>query len=189
MKEHKINKSNLFIKGYYVDDEVCDKVIKYFNNHPDWHTPGETDTKENLGKKSTDAPAHCEHIEIIPYSLQLKECVNLYKKIFPVLDNDVAEWGMVENMNIQKYKPNEGYLKWHTESSNLISCHRHLVFMTYLTDVRKGGETEWFHQKIKIKPEKGLTVLWPADWTHLHRGCPATKEEKLIITGWYSYIR
>ena len=25
------------------------------------------------------------------------------------------------------------------------------------------------------------------DWTHLHHGVPAPKEEKLIVTGWISY--
>jgi hypothetical protein len=60
--------------------------------------------------------------------------------------------------------------------------------MTYLNDIKEGGETEWFHQKLKIKPEKGLTVIWPAEWLYLHRGCVAKKETKYIITGWISFI-
>ena len=31
--------------------------------------------------------------------------------------------------------------------------------MTYLNTVTDGGETEWFHQQIKIQPRKGLTVM------------------------------
>jgi hypothetical protein len=60
--------------------------------------------------------------------------------------------------------------------------------MTYLNDVKDGGQTEWFHQKLKIKPEIGLTVIWPVDWMFLHKGVVAKKEEKFIITGWFSFI-
>ena len=42
--------------------------------------------------------------------------------------------------------------------------------MTYLNDVNDYGETEFYYQKLKIKPEKGKTVIWCADWTHTHRG-------------------
>ena len=60
--------------------------------------------------------------------------------------------------------------------------------MTYLTDVvGEGGETEFYYQKLKIKPKKGLTLIWPSDWTHTHRGIPAPDEEKVIITGWIHY--
>jgi hypothetical protein len=59
--------------------------------------------------------------------------------------------------------------------------------MTYLNNIKKGGETEFFYQNLKVKPEKGLTLIWPADWTFTHRGIPSPKEIKYITTGWYSY--
>tara|TARA_R100000808_G_C2151105_1_gene160043 strand:- start:1544 stop:2113 length:570 start_codon:yes stop_codon:yes gene_type:complete len=189
MKPHEINKQDYFIKGWYINHEDCDKVIEYYNKHPELKKPGVTDVGKDPLKKSTDIEVHCEQIEIITYSLALRECINEYKKLFPTLDENVATWGMVENMCIQKYKKNQGYLKWHTENSNLSSAYRNLVFMTYLNDVNSQGETEWFHQKVKIKPKKGLTVIWPSDWTHLHKGCVADKEEKIIITGWYGYTQ
>ena len=37
------------------------------------------------------------------------------------------------------------------------------------------------------KPKKGLTVIWPAIWTHTHKGLPAPKELKYICTGWYEW--
>jgi len=60
--------------------------------------------------------------------------------------------------------------------------------MTYLNDVTDEGGTEFFHQKLKVSPEKGLTLIWPVDWTHLHRGVPSPTQEKYIITGWFSFI-
>ena len=59
--------------------------------------------------------------------------------------------------------------------------------MTYLNDVKKGGETEWYYQNLKVKPEKGLTVIWPAEWTFTHRGRKTVKGNKYIMTGWYGF--
>ena len=58
--------------------------------------------------------------------------------------------------------------------------------MTYLNDVYDGGETEFMFYNLKIKPRKGLTLIWPAGWTHMHRGLPSEKSEKMIVTGWFS---
>ena len=190
MKEHIINKKNFFLKGWYINLDVCNDVINFFEKRKDLHTKGILDTgKIDEQKISTDISVSNSHDSMLSYSFHLNEVLKEYKKIFPVLDNQIASWSMKELINIQKYNPKEGFMKWHTENSNLKSSHRILVFMTYLNDVKEGGETEWFHQKIKIKPEKGLTIMWPADWTHLHKGCVAKKETKYIATGWFSYLK
>ena len=59
--------------------------------------------------------------------------------------------------------------------------------MTYLNDVRDGGETEFFHQNLRVAARRGLTLIWPADWTHTHRGIVSPTEEKIIVTGWFSF--
>ena len=60
--------------------------------------------------------------------------------------------------------------------------------MTYLNDVVDGGETEWYYQNIKIKPVKGLTVIWPTDWTYTHRGLTSPTQTKYIATGWFNFL-
>jgi hypothetical protein len=65
---------------------------------------------------------------------------------------------------------------------------RHLVFMTYLNTVDDEGETEFWYQRKYIQPRKGRTLIWPAEWTHTHRGIPSQTQDKYIITGWYSYV-
>ena len=59
--------------------------------------------------------------------------------------------------------------------------------MTYLNDVSDGGETAFLYQNVKVKPEKGLTLIWPAEWTHTHKGMVSMTQTKYIITGWYSF--
>ena len=61
--------------------------------------------------------------------------------------------------------------------------------MTYLNDINDQGETEFIHQKMKVKPRKGLTLIWGADWTFLHKGLASPSETKYITTGWYEYVR
>ena len=65
---------------------------------------------------------------------------------------------------------------------------RILVFMTYLNDVTDEGETEWVYQDVKIQPKKGLSVMWPSEFTHTHRGIPSKTQEKYISTGWINLI-
>ena len=118
----------------------------------------------------------------------LQECLVEYTKKFPYSDKIHHYFQVRESVNIQHYAPGESYAGWHCERQSPGENSRHLVFMTYLNTVKVGGETEWHHQKLKIKPKKGMTVIWPTDWTHVHRGCPAPKEDKYILTGWWSYM-
>jgi hypothetical protein len=67
------------------------------------------------------------------------------------------------------------------------SCDRVLVFMTYLNDVEDGG-TIFKYQNITMPAKKGLTVIWPAHFSHVHKGQITNKGEKYIVTGWYNFI-
>ena len=58
--------------------------------------------------------------------------------------------------------------------------------MTYLNDAENAG-TEFFYQKLSLPCKKGLTVIWPSDWTHTHKGIINEKQSKTIVTGWLSH--
>ena len=60
-----------------------------------------------------------------------------------------------------------------------------IVYMLYLNDLENGG-TEWCLQNVKLEAVKGTLVLWPSDFTHVHRGIVAN-EEKYICTGWLEH--
>ena len=64
---------------------------------------------------------------------------------------------------------------------------RCLVFMTYLNDVEDGG-TSFKYQDIDIPAKKGLTLIWPAYWTHTHKGIISNTKEKYIVTGWLNFL-
>jgi hypothetical protein len=58
--------------------------------------------------------------------------------------------------------------------------------MTYLNNIVNGG-TIFKYQKITTPSKKGLTLIWPPDFTHTHKGQIVDKE-KMIITGWFELV-
>lgn len=197
LKKHNLNKKPLFIKGYFINKNICTDLITYFETHKEFHAEGKVYVKDgqregNDDKKSTDLSLEAENGSplIQNYLYELSKAITLYKKQFPYCNDKHEVWSVVEGFNIQRYKPGEGFYNWHYErGQDSISIKRHLVFMTYLNTVKSGGQTSFYHQKLKINAEKGLTVIWPAEWTYLHKGIPSSKETKYIITGWWSYER
>ena len=189
MKAHKINKLDGFIKGWYIDKSVCKKLINIFEENKVKHVQGLFSDRIDLkAKKSTDLHILSNDANYSFYYKELNNCLKKYKELFPELDSKLGPWSIVESINIQKYEPKEGFFKWHTEQAETKTSKRILVFMTYLNTVKNKGETEWLYQKLKVKPEEGLTVIWPANWNFVHRGCISNTDKKYIITGWYEFI-
>jgi prolyl 4-hydroxylase len=175
------------------DLEICDKLIEYHRISNDkyegkFFSGDKIIVNKNI-KNSTDVSLKYVCIRNI-YVDVLKNICEKYISLFNFCDY-YFPWGIVEPITIQHYAPNQGYYQWHTERMSNIkpSCDRHLVFMTYLNDVTDGGETEFYYQKLKVQPKKGLTLIWPADWTHTHRGIPSPTQEKYIVTGWFNYYQ
>lgn len=146
---------------------------------------------DNAIKDSTniDFPPNSNEICFQEYLRELQKSVNSYISKYEWC-NKGAPWTIIENTTIQKYEAGGGFKAWHFERMNAIqpTVARHLVFMTYLNDVDEKGETEFYYQKTLVKPKKGLTLIWPADWTHTHRGIPSETQEKYIISGWLNFI-
>ena len=184
-----------FIEEFFLEDvTVCDELIEFFNHsayakkYKDW---GQVGSGINFKKKkSIDLGLRSDYDDpvAVKYMTELHWCMNRYLEKYPYAQY-YSPFTIEEHYNIQYYKPGWGFPRFHTERGQGAEPRgrRHLVFMTYLNDVTDGGETEFIHQQLKIKPEKGKTVIWPADWTFTHRGLPSPTQEKYIATGWYSF--
>lgn len=193
MREHEVNSLDTFIKGWYIDDSdtICNYLINKFESIDNPKLKAPANVHQPVSKKfkeSIDWTLDNDSLVLQPFVKKLVKVTNHYIDIFPKCDA-YSSFGLVENVNLQKYEPGMAFRGWHSENCTARNPQttRHLVFMTYLNDVEEGGETEWYHQKLKIKPEKGLTVVWPADWTYTHRGCECN-HTKYILTGWLNYI-
>ena len=81
-----------------------------------------------------------------------------------------------------------GYHQWHYEDGQFLYRDRVLAWMIYLNTIPtdNGGGTDFLHQKLTLQPTEGTIVLWPASYTHVHRGGFLTGEiPKFIATGWF----
>ena len=186
--------SENFIHQQYLEDiSVCDDIINLFNKNSN-KEPGMTDLGLNLAiKDSTDL---CVSVEdavenkvMFNYLEQLQKVCDEYLKKYTHINRN-GRFGIVEKINIQHYKPGQGFHAWHAErlGYTMKDIHRCLVFMTYLNDVDDGGQTHFYYQDLKVVPRKGLTLIWPAEWTHTHKGIASPSEDKYIVTGWYSFV-
>lgn len=91
-------------------------------------------------------------------------------------------------LNVQKTLPQQGYHAWHDERGSMGCNRRVAATMMYLNDVDEGGETEFLYQSKRYKPVKGRVLIWPAGFTHVHRGNPPLSGEKYIATSWLENI-
>ena len=197
LKLHDFSEESL-IQGCYIPDHICDDLIKYFDEHPDRQLRGtilneidvliEDDSRKksmdigfNILQDEEDSRVMSEYLMYL--NLFIREYEHKYNRA-----GLIAEYNITEGINLQKYEPGEGYKNWHCERNGLKDQTRCLVFMTYLNDVENGG-TEFMYQKITSPAKKGLTMIWPSDWTHTHRGQISQTHKKYILTGWLNYTK
>lgn len=115
----------------------------------------------------------------------LQKCFEAYSNEFSVIKDIKIH---CNNMKMQKTSTGGGYHIWHGEQGNGDQANRGLVYMLYLNTLPAGanGETEFLYQQRRISPVENTMVLWPAAFTHAHRGNPVYGDHtKYIITGWF----
>jgi len=191
MKEYK-TPFNSFIGGYYIDTKICDMIVQFFKDNKSKAGPGVSydNNVSSVNKDKKDSTELCvsnTYIEqpFFQYRTALQSCLDEYVKKY----NEAAacsHYDVESHYNLQHYAPGGGFKQWHHESTCKVSALRKLVFMTYLNNVPKGG-TEFKYQKLITPCEKGLTVIWPAEFTHAHKGVISKDKEKYIVTGWFRY--
>jgi hypothetical protein len=184
------NKSPDFIGVWKINSSLCEEIINFYNEHKDSHRQGISGDKIDLDKKkSTDLTVHPKDLKIPghecfnEYFNELNKCYQSYKEEWAIL-NECFQEVDVGSFNIQKYEIGGHFSKIHSERMSLHNLHRLFAFMTYLNDDFEGGHTFFSHYDLSIKPERGKTLIWPAEWTHAHRGEEIKTNSKFIITGW-----
>lgn len=173
--------------------EWCNDLIKTFeDNHDSLKNRQDFENASTLEKKDTfyslmeNHPIFCEEFSD-----------KFWKNIYPVYCDEYSitpriishENLFLHEFKIQKTLPSGGYHVWHNERHwNIGTTNRVMVYTLYLNDVEEGGETEFLIQSKRVKPKQGTVVLFPAEYTHIHRGNPPISNVKYIMTGWIEYI-
>tara|TARA_R110002153_G_scaffold171396_1_gene324160 strand:- start:1597 stop:2136 length:540 start_codon:yes stop_codon:yes gene_type:complete len=177
-----------FIDTYKVDVNLCDKLIKYWKNNKEYKHEGSFGSEQvnKTIKNSTDVIFFnsSKDIYIKEFFKKLSTCVTQYcskYKIDTLVNTSLAN-------KIQYYSKGGGYKVYHYERDHLKNSSRQLVYMLYLNTVKDKGGTKFLNQKITTPAIKGDLIIWPAEFTHIHKGIVSPSEEKYIATGWFDLI-
>ena len=190
MKEYKLPFEN-FVAGYMAPKKLCDDIIRYYKDNKEKQYVGTVATFQVLKdvKESTDIMIQPEDTfkPFDEYRKHLQQCIEEYQKKYTSVGM-YARFNIAQPYLIQHYPKGGGFKTWHFENAGYPQIiKRKLVFMTYLNDAPNAG-TEFKYQKLITPCKKGLTLIWPAEFTHTHRGVVSDTHEKTIITGWFEVI-
>lgn len=191
--------------GIFTDvfcDDFCDDAVALFDRAQEYgytinrqESEGVPETFKNDDALAAHTPLVNEFIngELIDpgnrafFSIFWEEIYPEYSRKFGVLRDSGSQ--QIYFNKLQKTLPTGGYHPWHYESMNRAYGSRVLTYILYLNDLPEdaGGETELLYLSKRYKPEKGKFLLFPAGFTHTHRGNPPLSGEKYIMTGWVEF--
>lgn len=180
-------------------DDYCQHLITEFNNLEKNSFGYNRQTSDRSSKHEKDdfqILINLRNHPLLPFNNKptidvffdgLQECYDTYTEKYSVLKNQRIRGSAVK---MQRTSPGGGYHVWHGEQGNGESENRVLVYMIYLNTLQpeNAGETEFLYHQKRYNPIENRMLIWPAAFTHAHRGNMVIGEEsKYIVTGWFYY--
>ena len=172
-------------------------------------------TKDNPRGGTNPGRGICNHAEIVDLSFieenkEFKKTIVdicgpnfeiLLKKFVVAVPNDWIPVWLQKKMKNDYFDNLNPYIKeefrdfthfrgidYHMDIMDQLNSKPDIITVyVYLNDVEDGATTNFNHYEIKIKPEIGKTLIWPAEWTHAHTGEVLNSGTKYIITGWMHF--
>ena len=189
----------IYTRHNVVTHDYCKKVISHLEKSDFDEHLSNVDRKDSSGeaiKKSSDIAIDL-YLDTSLEENHMWWPINnlrnvLYNNIISYIDrfHIALDANSIESSrfcNYQHYKPSEGYFSYHHENNGKPHNNRRvLTWMLYLNTIKYGGETEFLYQRHFEKAEAAKLVIWPAGFTHTHRGI-SSNENKHIFTGWFEY--
>jgi hypothetical protein len=176
-------------------DEFCQRVIEWYKAAEAGgitHNRQDAEQASKLNKNDTAA-----HLPFLPMYHTDKEIMTEFNRVFwgHCYREYATQFDILQTfeehksytVKIQKTQPGQGYHIWHAETTNRETGNRILVWTAYMNDDFEAGETEFLYQQYRYKPQKGDCIIFPAAYTHTHRGNPPIGGDKYIITGWVEF--
>jgi len=110
-----------------------------------------------------------------------KPCVTEYLESISILRTKKF---LLHDLKLKKIPAGGGFHNWHYENASLSVAGRQFVLQLYLNDDFDGGETEFLYQQRREESVAGDILIFPASYTHTHRGNPPLGGDKYIATSW-----
>ena len=174
----------------YIPHTVCDSLVEQFElqQSQGYTQPRNTeharDEQQFLTEWDTIRQLRGRGV-VEPFLERFWQCWAMYEQLYPHLIKP-QPWQIL-SMKTQRTLPTQGYHTWHYEADTDDNSRRVAAFTLYLNTVERGGETEFLYQKRRVEAVKSRLVIWPASYTHAHRGNPPLDGAKLILTGWVEH--
>ena len=179
-----------FIAGYEdaVSVEYCEKFIGYIDHYVEHgiiiKEPFDSDHKDHSTINfHNDARYDMLSGDNLPLTFlpMVKEYVDDYLDRYSLLKHEVM---LMFDVKAKKIPIGGGFHRWHYENGGLQVSPRKLVVQLYLNTVEEGGETEFLYINKRVKAKQGTLIIFPAAFTHTHRGNPPIGQDKYILTTW-----
>lgn len=110
-----------------------------------------------------------------------KEFFELLKEHLPTTTTLFPD-SLNEMLRYYKYVPGE-YFNWHRDAfyvpPGIVGVRSYYTFMVYLNEGYEGGETEFRDEKVSVKPQTGMGLLFLH--TLVHKGASVISGEKHVI--------
>jgi hypothetical protein len=187
--------NSIYIANIMFPNDLCDMAIDIFNQKEELLKNYKIFNHEKNGLDRKDNAIFVDDLQMDMFfeAGNVNLCIDINTYLNEALLEYVNLFGTINSMELrsirqklQKTKKGGGYHKWHHEQTDTDSASRVLVWSIYLNDVEEGGETEFLHQSKRIKAKKGKILIFPASFTHTHRGNPPLSGDKYILTGWWN---
>ena len=166
--------------------EECDEYIKYIDQFEERNIlTYDTEKLTQVDNKSVNVTFD---YDFPPYSFLAKEIIPKFK---PCIDEYIEAVNILKDyklltydLKIKKIPIGGGFHQWHFENGGIAYSQRKFVIQLYLNDNFEGGETEFLYQNRRELPRQGDVLIFPAGFTHTHRGNPPIGGDKYLITSW-----
>lgn len=181
-----------------LDKDFCEHLISKFEENFDEHIKGnvfggvDEEVKRSTDYYITKSDRWKEEQRLLhnQVTIQLEKYIHHIARTFApkevLVDIKGDRQFLSTGHQIQRTKPGE-YYHWHTDSLSNKEYYRALTYIFYLNDISEGGETE-FINGVKIRPQAGKLLIFPATSTYFHRGVSPISETKYISTGWFCHV-
>ena len=171
-----------------VSVEYCEKFIGYIDHYVEHgiiiKEPFDSDHKDHSTINfHNDARYDMLSGDNLPLTFlpMVKEYVDDYLDRYSLLKHEVM---LMYDVKAKKIPIGGGFHRWHYENGGLQVSPRKLVVQLYLNTVEEGGETEFLYINKRVKAKQGTLIIFPAAFTHTHRGNPPIGQDKYILTTW-----
>ena len=180
----------ILVKDACIAKQDCDHIIEWFETSTNSQQPGQVGSErtDKAAKVSVDIPRWFQLQEFPEqiFDTGLKSGGIQYQQERKHIFNTLSTMVVDDSYVLQRYLPGEGFFSLHCENTNPSNTNRTLAWMVYLNDV-PGGGTRFSEQDFNCEAKQGRLVIWPAYFTHMHKGIISATTTKYIATGWVTW--